>query len=227
MTLNYSIEISSFKTIKVLPNSWNNEDYKNLLTILDYGDITEIAEKDLEETCLLYLADNEPNDAASIVVKYLMKDALKDSQIDNISHEMMEEKLWEEYADLSKHELFFNAGQLLYKAYNGVFPMPEAIAMSGILTIEKPQMKNLIIKEGESALIKMLVKGMPENTILKRLYKQQLNESPFEDACDIIWQLELIEMEGLQLRFNVISSHYWFHDLKYVENFNGQLNIDE
>ena len=43
-------------------------------------------------------------------------------QIDNLSNEILEEKLWEEYADLSLHEEFFAVHQLLYDAFEGTAP---------------------------------------------------------------------------------------------------------
>ena len=62
-----------------------------------------------------------------IILKYIFDERLNDGQIDNLSNEIRDEKIWEEYADLSLHEEFFNVTQLLYETYNGKFPFPEAV----------------------------------------------------------------------------------------------------
>ena len=105
----------------------NNEDYINLLEIMDYGDISDIPQNELKDMCFMLLTDNEPEEAATIILKYIFKSRLNDGQIENLSNEMLEEKMWEEYADLSLHEEFFNVHQVLYNAFNGKFPIPEAV----------------------------------------------------------------------------------------------------
>lgn len=227
MLAQFQIEIANFKTLKLLPNSWNNEDYKALLEVLDYGNISEIPDSELEESCLLYLSDNEPEDAAKVVLTYVFKGALNSGQIDNASNEMLEEKLWEEYADLSMHERFFNVGQLLFKAYNGTFPLPEAVQFNVSITSKQPKALTYVKDQGESALLLLLVQGMPDNTVLKRLYKQQLKDGDIEDAENILWQLNNTVLEGSTLKATIISSQYWFHDLKYVKDFDAKLTIEE
>ncbi|MCJ7468486.1 MAG: hypothetical protein MUO53_17535, partial [Maribacter sp.] len=123
----FTVEPQKFSTIHELPNAWNDQNYKELLEQMDFDDISGIAVNELKEMCMMSLTDNEPAEAAKIVLEYLFKERLTPGQIDNLSNEMLDEKMWEEYADLSLHEEFFNAAQLLYEAFNGKFPHPEAV----------------------------------------------------------------------------------------------------
>jgi len=59
-----------------LPNAWNDKNYRDLLEIMDYGDTSELTPDELKEMCLMSLTDNEPEDAAKIVLEYIFKDRL-------------------------------------------------------------------------------------------------------------------------------------------------------
>lgn len=223
MKINFKVKPDHVKTIEVLPNSWNTEDYKNLLEIMDYGDASELSEKELEEMCLLSLSDNEPNEAAEIVLKYLFKEQLNEGQVHNLSHEMLEEHPWEEYADLSMHETFFNAGQLLYKAYNGKFPHPTAIHFEVTFEVKSNIMLDIFKEDTETQIVRILAQGMPENTLLKRLFKDELEEGDFNETKDIIWQLKKLSETDTSITYDVLSSKRWFEDFKYVEDFEATL----
>jgi hypothetical protein len=153
------------------------------------------------------------------VLGYIFKERLKKGQIDNLSNEMMEDNLWEEYADLAMHEEFFNVHQLLYKAFNGKFPLPEAVQFEVKITAMSAIDLTQFEKNREAALIRLLIAGMPKNTILYRLFDEQIDGAEFKEAKDIIWQLSMEKPNEHEVLFNVISSSYWFHDIKFMEDF--------
>ena len=76
------------------------------------------------------ISDFEPANAAEILLKHKMSDILNDGQIQNISNEMLTEKVAEQYVEPAFHYDLFNINQLLRKAYNGKFPDTEAIIIS-------------------------------------------------------------------------------------------------
>lgn len=223
----FKAERINFNSIQELPNSWTEKDYANLLEIMDYGDTTELSPEELKEMCLMSLTDNEPEDAAKIVLEYVFKDRLTVGQINNISNEMLEEKIWEEYADLSTHEDFFNVNQLLYQAYNGKFPRPEAIKFQVRLTAKDTNSFSIFETFPEAPLIRLLVKGMPNNTLIYRLFEEQIEGKEFRDAKDIIWQFKMEYANDKEVLIDIISSAYWFHDFKYAESFEGETFSDE
>lgn len=223
----FSVEPIKFSTIHELPNAWSNKDYVKLLEIIDFDGISDILENELKEMCLMSLTDNEPEDAAKIILEYIFKDRLNSGQIDNLSNEMLDERIWEEYADLSLHEEFFNATQLLYEAFNGMFPHPEAVRFQAKVSANNLVDLGVFEKNTEPALIRLLVKGMPDNTLINRLFDEQLEGDDFPEAKDIIWQLKKESQEGNTIVFDIISSEYWFKDFKYVEPYEALTFEDE
>tara|TARA_R110002096_G_scaffold341990_1_gene534889 strand:+ start:3306 stop:3545 length:240 start_codon:yes stop_codon:yes gene_type:complete len=73
----FKVEKLKFDSIQELPNAWNNQNYLDLMDLMDFGDTSEIAPEELKEFCLMSLADNEPEDAAKTVLKYIFKDNAK------------------------------------------------------------------------------------------------------------------------------------------------------
>jgi hypothetical protein len=223
----YKVEILNFETILALPNFWDKNKYKELLEVMEYGDISEISDSELKDMCYMSIADNEPEEAARLILGYMFSDRLNSGQIDNLSNEMREEKMWEEYAEIGYHEDFFNTGQILYDAFNGKFPHPEAVQFEVKITSDK--LKDLLIEDkiSEPALIRLLAHGMPENTLINRLFTEQLSSESFEEAENIIWQLKTEIQSDNSALVTVISSKYFFQDLKYVESFEAKTHNDE
>ncbi len=222
MKLHFFIELLKFETIEELSNAWNAKDYTALLEATEYGGTSEIVPEEVKEMCLMSLSDFEPEEAAKIVLTYIFKDVLNNGQINNLANEMLDEKMWEEYADLSLHEQFFNVSQLLYEAFNGKFPHPEAVRCKIKITSAEKEGYSIFEKDAEASLLRILMQGMPENTLINRLFEDQLPEGEFKEAKDIVWQFKK-EAADDALIFELISSEYWFHDLKYAEPFNAEL----
>jgi hypothetical protein len=114
MKLHFTVELLKFEIIEELENGWNTDDYRALLVAAEYGDTSEIADEELKEMSLIALSDYEPEEAAKIVLTYIFAGTLNAGQVNNLANEMLDEKMWEEYADLSLHEQFFSVSQLLY-----------------------------------------------------------------------------------------------------------------
>ena len=225
MNTTFNIKLIEFKTIQELPEAWTLADYKALLNLMEYGDISEISDEDLADMCLMYLSENEPEEAASIILNYIFEERLNSGQKDNLSHEMLDEKMYEEYADISMHEEFFNVHQLLYKAYNGKFPNPEAVSFKIEISSKNIQSLSIFDERVEATLLRLLAQGMPKNTLINRLYDEQLETGDFSEANDIIWQLSKKSTETNSLVFSITSSSYWFKDLKYIEDFDAAINL--
>ena len=227
MKTSFKVENLNFNTIHELPNAWNDQNYIDLLDNMDFGDTSEIAKDELKEMCLMSVTDNEPEDAAKIVLEYIFKDRLTIGQIENLSNEMLDEKMWEEYADLSFHEDFFNINQLLHQAFNGKFPNPKAVKFQVKVTSNGIDGLEVFKHFTEASLVRLLVAGMPQNTLIYRLFEEQVDGQEFKDAKDIIWQLKIERNNDQEVIFEIISSNYWFHDFKYVKDFEADTHADE
>ncbi|TLP75479.1 hypothetical protein [Maribacter sp. ACAM166] len=216
-----------FKTITELPGYWTEAKYLDLLELMDFDNPSGLDKAEIKDMCLMSLTDNAPDEAAKIVLTYVFGNKLNKGQIENISNEILEEKLWEEYADLSLHEDFFAVHQLLYAAFESKFPHPEAVSFQ--VCIKETAKNSLAIFDSypEATLVRLLVGGLPDNNVIHRLFDDKIDSDTFPEAKDILWQLKLVKNELGELMADVISSHYWFKDLKYVDSFEAETHADD
>lgn len=185
--MKYSVKINSVKTVEELLGSWSDDDYKELLKRFEYPDADKLKPGELKEYLSMAVADFEPNEAAAILLEYKLSDTLAEGQIDNISHEMLREKVAENYSDIFIHRTLFNINQLLYKAFNGKFPNTKAVLLTFELQPEDDQ-ENEITKE---VVLKALKSGLSDNNLIIRLFEDQLEgKAPFPEAEGIVWELE-------------------------------------
>lgn len=222
----YSVEILDFKKIYEIPGSWRETDYRELLMRMGIDDAGDIPVEELKEMCLMSLADNEPPDAAVIVLDYLFGDKLSAGQIQNLAHEMEDEKKWEEHPDVHSHRQFFAAHQLLYEAFNRKFPRPTGLSIMFAVSAANKESFAIFKVYPEAAMVRLLVKGMPDRVILNRLYDEKLEGTRFEEAKGIIWDLQMIKKDDLTRTYQMISSDLWFSELEDVESFEGSSHAD-
>ncbi len=185
--MDFSVKINNIESTDELPGAWNNEDYKELLARFEYPDAEQLKPVELKDYLFLAISDFEPNEAAAILLDYKLSDKLADGQIDNLSHEMLRVKVFENYSEIDLHHDLFNINQLLYKAYNGKFPQGQVNRVQFELKSEDND-KEEITKE---TALKALSNGLSENNLIKRLLGDQLEgEKPFPEAEGIVWDLQ-------------------------------------
>lgn len=219
----FTVERLSFQHLAALPEAWQNTDYLALLTQLDYDSPEAIAPAELKEMTQLALTDLEPAEAAEIVLGYLAADALTKGQTDQLAHQMQTEKLWEENPNFALHKKFFNATQLLYDAYNGKFPHPQAVEFKVKLTAANPADLAALDQEPAAALLRLLAPGLSDRALLHRLFSDQLAGGAFPEASDILWQLTPSEKTADSVVYDVVSSDYWLEDFKFADTYEATI----
>jgi hypothetical protein len=217
--MNFTIKIKKIRSIDKIDGSWTSEDYINLLELFDYPDAANVPETELFDMLSMAISDYEPDEAAEVILKYKLCNTLNDGQIKNLSHEMLEDKVSEEYPDISLHYQLFNINQLLHDAYNGKFPRTLASVIDFELFFKN---KIEITKE---VVLRTMSDLLSEKSLLKRLFNTQLDsEKELKDAESIIWELKPIGENNYQL----ITSDYWLnHEDFEKEEFSGVLREDE
>ena len=135
---------------------------------------------------------------------------LKKGQIQNLSHEMMEDEVSEDYADTSLQYDLFNINQLLYESFNGIFPKTKAT----IIRIDLKPLDKINLEITKEIALKALSKGLKENNIISRLFEDQLKGSvDFSDAGNVIWELR---KDG-ENDYSIITSDYWIEEEDFVQ----------
>jgi len=209
--MTYKIDITTIETLDEIPDYWSFDDYKKLLVLFDFSDAQSIKEENLLGMLQMAIADFEPADAAKIVLEYKLSEYLNAGQIDQLSHEMLLDKISEEYPDISLHYILFNINQLLFKAFNGTFPNAKATLLEFSITH-----KDNKTEFSKAQLLKILYKVLSPRNIIIRLFEEQLTTViDFPDADSIIWELKNKDNTNFQL----ITSEYWLsrEDIAFVE----------
>lgn len=219
----FTVERLSFQHLAALPNAWQPADYLALLTKLDYENPEAIAPAELKEMTQLALTDLEPAEAAEVVLGHLFPDDLTKGQLDQLAHQSQTEKLWEENPNFALHQGFFNATQLLYEAYNGKFPHPQAVEFKVKLTAASPADLAALDHEPATMLLRLLAPGLSDRALLHRLFSDQLAGGEFAEATSILWQLTPSEKTDTSVVYDIISSDYWLEDFKFADTYEATL----
>jgi len=185
--MKYFVKINDIKSTDELEGAWNNDDFKELLARFEFPDADQIKSAELKEYLFMAIADFEPNEAAAILLDYKLSDVLAEGQIDNLSHEMLRVKVFENYSEIDLHHDLFNINQLLYKAYNGKFPQGKV----NIIQFEIRGENNAPEEITKETVLKALSYGLSENNLINRLLSDQLEgRKPFPEAEGIVWDLQ-------------------------------------
>ena len=207
--MKYAIKIHKISTVDELPNSWSVEDYKALLEKFDFPDAQSDDLKELQELLFMAIADYETNEAAAIVLDYKLSAHLNEGQIDQLSHEMLLDKISEEYPEIGLHKQLFEINQLLYKAYNGKFHNTAAT----IVDFEITPLMNSDPEITKEIVLKCFAKNLDSHNVIIRLFGAQLNaEEEFSEANDVIWELHKKDT-GYQL----MTSDYWMSKDEFLQ----------
>lgn len=218
--MKYAIKIHKISTVDDLENSWSIEDYKQLLEKFDFANDAVNDIKELRELLFMAISEFEPNEAAAILLDYKLSDHLNEGQIDSLSYEMLVDKISEEYPVISLHKTLFTINQLLYKAYNGKFPNTKAT----LVDFEIVPLGNADKEITKEIVLKCFAKNLDSHNVIIRLFSDQLNGAEaFEEANDVIW-----ELEKNNAGYRLISSEYWMSRDEFLnEEFESKIDFFE
>ena len=219
--MKFTININDVKSIDKIPGYWTNDDYIKLLEELEVSDAKESDPAELLALLEMAISDFEPHEAAEILLRYKLKDKLKEGQIQNLSHEMAYDNEAEENADIALHYTLFNINQLLYSAFNGTFPHAKATKVGFELSV-KGDSNIAVTKE---LALKAVCGGLADNSPILRLFEKQLNgKESFSDAEKIVWELH----DSGSNAYTMITSDYWINKEDFIDyEFTGSIKLYE
>ncbi|MFD3002406.1 hypothetical protein ACFS7Z_18690 [Pontibacter toksunensis] len=201
--MKFKIKITDATTVEEIASYWSTEDYIQLLEKFNYPDAANAAKDTLNELLLMAITDYEPNEAAAIFLEYKLSDHLNDGQIQQISNDMLLDKVVEEYPEISLHATLFHINQLLYKAFNGKFPNTKATVIDCSFTASEETSEAAYPKE---MVLKLLGAGLSDRNLVNRLFSEQMaGNKPFPEADDILWELK--QTDGNH--YKILTSENW------------------
>ncbi|MDC6350947.1 hypothetical protein PP178_05240 [Zeaxanthinibacter sp. PT1] len=217
--MKFSIKLEKIRSADRIDNYWQAADYRNLLQSMDYDDAESIPEDEVKEMLYMALSELEPEEAAEVVLRFKLGERLKASQINNLSHEMLDNPMGEEYPDISFHYPLFNINQLLLEAFNGKFPRSKASVIDLQLKLAG------MLKVNKEVILRTLSDLLSPKSVLKRLFQEQLDaDGELKDAESIIWQMETTGLDS----YRIITSDYWIGREDFErEEYSGTLDEDE
>lgn len=198
------IIVNKIKPLDTINGYWTNEDYLNLLEILDITDAELLDPTEYWDFLSMAINDVEPNKVAAILLDYKLGNILNNGQIQNIAHEMLEDKIAEEYPDISLHYDLYNINQLLYKAYNGKFPKTLATQID----LEFIRTGDSSIEVSKEMILRSIEPLLSDRNPIKRLFEAQFkDENTFKEANYILWELHNLGHH----QYRIITSDYWIN----------------
>ena len=199
----YKIEVENVENVEEIANYWTNEDYVALLAKFDYPDGAEADKSSLRELLFMAITDFEPREAAVILLEYKLSEQLNDGQIQQISSDMLIDKVCEEYREIGLHATLFHINQLLFLAFNGKFPNAKATIVSCKITPLENSETTVLSKEN---ILKLFATGLADSNIINRLFDQAMHfNADFPEAEDILWKMETAD----HLHYKLTTSEYW------------------
>lgn len=227
MQAKFTVQIDSFQKISKIPNAWSVDDYKALLTLMDFDDDVDAMDAaELREMCVMSLNDLEPADAAKALLTHLFPELSK-GKVDQISHDMIDDRSWEEYPDCLFHERFFSAYALLREAFNGTFAKPTGAELAITVTAQHSEDMAIFDASLHSSIVRLLANGQGDDALIYRLYEDQIKGTHFPEAPGLVWQLKQVADEGTTRQFSLVSSYFWMENFEQVECFEAASHADE
>lgn len=202
--MNYQVVIKNIDTVNEVEGYWSNEDFIHLLEKFNYPDGATADKSSLPELLEMAISDYEPNEAAEIVLEYKLGDQLSEGQIEQISNNMLIDKVCEEYPEIGMQGTLFHINQLLFKAYNGKFPNAKASVVHFSMTPTDGQLQKLTAEN----VLKLLNNGLSDRNLIKRLFETQIaGNIPFPEAEGIVWELTTED----DINYNLVTSENWIN----------------
>lgn len=227
MSYKYTVEVLKSEPLTEIPGHWTTKDYANLLDEMEYGDTSDLTDEEIRGMAMMYLSDLEKDEAAELLMNYVFtEEELNEGQVQNASHEMEDEVLWEEYPDPLLHRGFFRVGSLLYAAFNGGFPKPDARRLKLKVKAGTEDSRNALIKPGSAFIARLLAAGLDERALLHRLYENELKGDRFPNAPGIIWSAKSTPATDGAYELTVISSDYWLKNFRVGHVFQATAHAD-
>jgi len=202
--MNYQVVIKNIDTVNEVEGYWSDEDFIQLLGKFNYPDGSTAEKSSLPELLEMAISDYEPNEAAAIVLEYKLGEELTEGQVEQISNNMLIDKVCEEYPEIHMQGTLFHINQLFFKAYNGKFPNAKASIVHFSMTPTDGEAQKLTAEN----VLKLLNKGLSDRNLIKRLLENQISQNiPFPEAESIIWELKTED----NINYDLVTSENWIN----------------
>ncbi len=226
----YDVEVMGLTVVRDMPGSWVASDYLALLDALEVTGVDGLSETDLRDMALMALQDLDPEAAADAVLGLKLKDSISRCARGNIVQDLIDDQRpWEEAADISLHSRIFAAAVLLQAAFPTRFSRPDMMRLALRLTAKAPHASDVFeAAPAPSFVARLLADGMPETSVLERLFEDRIESNSFADAGGIVWQAGFSDIadDPPAATLTVYSATLWLKAMEDAERFSSDARAD-
>lgn len=215
----------SITKINRLKDSWSIDDFKAIIDLLG-GESVDLDPSELEEYMEMMIADSDVPESAYELLKYVLNEKLSEGQLRNLSNEMEDDKMWEEYSDMSCHKEIFRANQVLYRAYNGKVPKGEAHVIEMKATTNDAELMDLLVAKDADAVFRLVMGGSDSHSKVHRLYDGEEASHYIKDAQHILWNIKSHKESDKEIIIVVTSSAYWLDSYQNDQDYTVNIDMD-
>ena len=214
----FAVSILSCRLVQEIEGGWADADFARLLEKLEYGDTQGMSAGELREMLVCSLQDLPLDEAAALLLHDKLEGKLSKGKLESLAQEVGEEKHWEHHADMSLHERMFHVGSLLYQAFPGQVPVPDAVeARFEVGATDAEGERLLAAPLHESFLVRLLAHGMPDSAMINRLFEDAVAGEPFPEAKSIVWIAQTTPVDAKTVRVCVYGSQHWLGAVQEAE----------
>lgn len=227
----FDVSMSSLKQVHDMPGTWSDDDYRKLLAQLEVDGNEEIFGNDLVDLVLMALQELEPDAAADTILAYKLDAKITAGARANIVEDLMDgQRPWEEVSDIQLHASIFSAAVLLHKAFPSSLANPDMMCVILQVNAVTPEATKLLTAQPEAAFVaRMLADALSEDSILERLFDEQLLSHNFPEAKGIIWGADFgdhLSAASTSAELTVYSSRHWLKAMASVSDFQSSAYND-
>ncbi|MDX1395028.1 MAG: hypothetical protein R3195_11580 [Gemmatimonadota bacterium] len=224
----YQVEVLELKEIHELPGAWTPTDFVRVLDHLEYDDAISIPAEEVKDMASLALSDLEPEEAAETLLELRLGERLSAGQRQNMSEEMKDERLWEEYAEMSLHEELFNVACMLYWTFPALFPEPDVTRIRLKVVAGNPDSEANLRSPTPPFIARLLNDGMGDRNTIYRLFDEQIASKRFPEAEHVIWMFasDGFDETDRSVTLTIYTSWQWVDELKGVDSFESTARGD-
>ncbi|MBC8426534.1 hypothetical protein H8E07_20655 [bacterium] len=214
----FQAQLLSWKEIHALPDGWPSGQLQFLLKLLD---VDGVSDEEALDMAVLALQDRDHDEAAELVLETVFRESMRPGLRRNLSHDLTDERPWEDFADITQQAGIFNASVLLQQAFPLEYGVPDAVSV--VVRLDTARDKGRVWlgdpKPDPALLARILANGMDERAVLRRLFGDSLRGARFEEAHSILWRSSRNAGMETAFDFTLFSSHQWFDPLKDLDSW--------
>ncbi len=210
--MTYSVQVTGRREVHELPGDWSADQLRRLLELADAEDIGQIDDADLAELAAMALQDLGVQRAGECVLEAVFGDAMRPGVRQNLVDDLQDDRPWDQFPDLRRQRGVFTAVVMLQRAFPTRFATPDAIHLDLEVGVDKSasaQAREALMQCRPDWLVRVLAAGQQEDTVLRRMFADEVAGAPFADAEALLWHHDCRPLAEDRVAIDVLTSAQW------------------